>query len=302
MKAQHLLVALLFLCFSCGTQTVSDSEKEKIQKEVKDQINSTIKVLESADANGLMQTLIDSPDFRYGAVGRSADYKSTNDFVMQFFGTMSNQKGEIINDKIWVLDKSTVLYVAESKWIMNFKDGRIIVQEPWLWENLMKKVDGKWKTLYGSEFGSEKLISNPEKQKELNQIELHKQFIGKWKIEVGKDTICFWEVKPFGTGLDCYFQYVSNGKMFMEGKQLWGYDSTIDKFTMSEMIKGMDNLMYATEFSTKTKCQMMNFSDILFPDNTKLRWEVEIKSPDSFEQYYIYNGKVTKTMKSQRVK
>ena len=302
MKAQHLLVVLLLLCFSCGTKTISDSEKEKIQNEVKEQINSTIKVLESADANGLLQTLIDSPEFRYGAGGRTADYKSTRDFVSQFFGTMSNQKGEIINDKIWVLDKSTALYVAESKWIMNFKDGRIIVQEPWLWENLMKKVDGKWKTLYGSEFGSEKLIPNPEKQKELNQIELYKQFIGKWKIEVGKDTICLWEVKPFGTGFDCYFQYVSNGKMFMDGKQLWGYDMTNDKFIMSEMIKGMDNQIYAWDFITKTKCRITKFSEMMYPDNAKLRWEVEFKSPDAFEQYYIYNNKLTKTMKSHRVK
>ena len=177
-----------------------------------------------------------------------------------------------------------------------------MVSDPWVMENLLKKVDGKWQALYVSEFGLRKLVPNPEKQKELNQIELHKQFIGKWKIEIGKDTICIWDVKPYGTGLDCYFQFVSKGKMLMDGKQLWGYDTTVDKFIMSEMIKGMDNQIYAWDFVTKTKCRVTKFSDMIYPDNAKLRWEVEFKSPDSFEQYYIYNNKVTKTMKSQRVK
>lgn len=293
---------MLLLCFSCGKPTVSDSEKEKIQKEVKEQIQATVKAIETVDAEALKQSIYDTPDYRYSSGGRTYDYKATNEFVQWLFPTMKNQKGEITKEKIWVLDETTALYVAESKWTVNFKDGRIVVQDPWVWENLFKKVDGKWLSLYTSEFGIEKLVPNPEKQKELNQIELYKQFIGKWKIEIGKDTICFWDVKPYGTGLDCYFQFVSKGKMFMEGKQLLGYDTALDKFIMSEMIKGWDNQIYAWDFVSKSKCRVTKFSDMLYPDNAKLRYEVEFKSPDSFEQHYIFNGKVTKTLKSQRIK
>lgn len=155
---------------------------------------------------------------------------------------------------------------------------------------------------YGSEFGKEKLISNPEKQKGMNQVELFKQLIGKWKIEAGKDTICYCDFKPYGTGLDGNFQFVANGKIFTEGKQILGYDSATDQFIMSDIIKGMDMQIFAASFITKTKYQAVKFQDMAYPDNAKLRVEVEFKSSDSFEQSYIFNNKVTKTIKGQRIK
>lgn len=299
MKAQNLFVVILLLCFSCGTQ-ITDSEKEKIQKEVKEQFKATIQALESVDPEATKQTLLDSPDFRYAAGGKTIGFQEINERVKANFKTRINQKAEIIKENIWVLDNSTALYVAEVKWTVNNKDGRIIVSDPWVMENLLKKVDGKWKALYVSESGLQKLVPNPEKQKELNQIELHKQFIGTWNIEIGKDTLCIWEVKPYGTGFDCYFKYVANGKMFMEGKQLWGYDMTTDKFLMSEMIKGMDNQFYSWDFLSKNKCRITKFDDMLYPDRAKLRWEVEFISPNSFEQHFIFNDKITKIIKCQR--
>lgn len=302
MKAHYFSLALLFLCFSCGTQTVSDSEKGKIRKEVKEQIDATVKALETANIEAMKQTLSDSPDFRYSAGGRTFDYKATTDFIQWFFGTLNGQKGEIRNEKIWVLDKSTALYVAESKWTMNFKDGRIVVQEPWVWENLLKKVDGKWLSIYSGEFGEEKLVANSEMQKELNQIELHKQFIGSWKIEVGKDTICLWDVKPYGSGFDCYFKYVTNGKPIMEGKQMWEYDKATDRYTLAEVIKDTELKMYASYFVTNSKCIMTELSDVMHPESARKKWEVEIKSPQSMVQNYLVANKLKKSFSYQRVK
>lgn len=302
MKAHYLLFALLFLCFSCGTTTVSDSEKGKIEKEVKEQIQTTIKALESVDPEALNQTNLDSPDFRYGAGGKIADSKIVNDFVKQFFGTLINQKGNITNEKIWVLDKSTALYVAESKWTMNFKDGRIIVQEPWVWENLLKKVDGKWQALYVSEFGREKLVPNPEKQKELNQIELHKQYIGSWKVEAGKDTTFYLDIKPYGNSLEGNMKFVSKGKIVSEGKQLWDYDKTTDRFTVMELFKGMGSKIYSSCFTSKTKCVIVESSNAMYPDNAQQKWEIEIQLPQSMVENYFVANKLSKTSTYQRVK
>ena len=56
-------------------------------------------------------------------------------------------------------------------------------------------------------------ISHAQKtQPKLDQIELFKQFIGLWKGEVGKDTTEFWEVKSYGTGLECNYKYVAKDK------------------------------------------------------------------------------------------
>jgi hypothetical protein len=302
MKAHYLLFVLLFLCFSCGTTTVSDSEKEKIEKEVKEQIQTTIKALESVDPEALNRTNLDSPDFRYGAGGKIADSKIVNDFVKQFFGTLINQKGEITNEKIWVLDKSTALYVAESKWTMNFKDGRIVVQEPWVWESLLKKVDGKWQALYVSEFGKEKFVPNPEKQKELNQIELHKQYIGSWKVEAGKDTTFYLDIKPYGNSLEGNMKFVSKGKIVSEGKQLWDYDKTMDRFIVMELFKGMGSKIYSSSFTSKTKCVIVESPNAMYPDNAQQKWEIEIQLPQSMVENYFVANKLSKTSTYQRIK
>lgn len=67
----------------------------------------------------------------------------------------------------------------------------------------------------------------------LDQMELMKQFLGSWKCDVAKDTICYWDIKSFGTGIEGYFKYVTKGKIVTEGKELWGYDKTIDKCILS---------------------------------------------------------------------
>lgn len=303
MKARNLFMALLLLCFSCGAPTISDSEKEKIQKEVKEQIQTTIKSLESADAEALKQTLFNTSDFRYaGSSGTLADYKSSCEFIDGFLGSLINQKGEITNEKIYVLDKSTVLYVAQSKWTMNFKDGRIVVQEPWIWENLLKKVDGKWLSMYGSEFGQEKMLPNIEKQKELNQIELHKQFIGKWQADFGKDTICFMELKPFGLGLTTDFKYITKGKPFIEGKQLIGIDPKTERFTLVEQEKGSGNSLLSVFFVTKSRWLMIPYSYALYPDNSPVRWECEFISPDQINYFEVRNNKAGEIRKFMRIK
>jgi serine kinase of HPr protein (carbohydrate metabolism regulator) len=56
-----------------------------------------------------------------------------------------------------------------------------------------------------------------------------KQFLSSWKCDVAKDTICYWDIKSFGTGIEGYFKYVTNGKIVTEGKELWGYLRNLNK-------------------------------------------------------------------------
>ena len=128
-----------------------------------------------------------------------------------------------------------------------------------------------------------------------NQVELHKQFVGKWKTEEARDTSVVWTVKSYGTGIYGNCKLVTNGKIVMEGKQLWGYDKNLDKYTMSEMIKGMDNVLYSSWFTSKNKCTLIFYSDILSPNNASMRYEVEFKSPDKLVQTTFVNNIPTKT-------
>jgi len=82
---------------------------------------------------------------------------------------------------------------------------------------------------------SNKLLAQTS-QKQLNQVELMKQFIGSWKADLSKDSILFFNYKSFGTGLECNYKIVIKG-IETEGKQLLGYNKSIDKFIISLMTK-----------------------------------------------------------------
>lgn len=136
----------------------------------------------------------------------------------------------------------------------------------------------------------------------LDQMELMKQLIGSWKCDVAKDTICYWYIKSFGTGVEGYFKYVTKGKIVTEGKELWGYDKTTDKFILSEMIKGVDIALYVTWFSSKNKCVMFPYSDISNSERATSKWEVEFTSPDVLVETTFVNNNPVKTDSYTRIK
>jgi len=127
-------------------------------------------------------------------------------------------------------------------------------------------------------------------QPKLNQVELMKQFLGSWKCDVDKDTTAFWDTKSYGTGLECEYNYVKNGKIVSEGRQLWGYDKTIDKYYATTLPKGMDIYIDVYCFISEIKCKIYTLNDIQNPEIAPVRWEIEFKSPDMFIETYISNN------------
>jgi hypothetical protein len=304
MKTRLIFLVLLIVCFACGTnnKSVSDAQKEKIKGEVKEVVNTIFKGCEEANFDMAMAPFLNSPDFVYIYNGVIFNYKAVVDGMGPMFRTMLNQKIRIIDEKYVFLDKSTVIYTTNSKWLENYKDGHAVLSDPMAFQITFKKINNKWEAISGVESSIRQDVKNTETSKELNQAELHKQFLGYWKGEVAKDTTCFWDVKSYGTGFDCYFKYVSKGKTVMDGKQLWGYDNKLDKCSMSEMIKGMDNSVYVTWFTSKNKCSFLSYGDISNPDMASTKWELEFKTPDTFLQTMIVNNKTVKVDTFTRVK
>ena len=304
MKTRLIFLVLLIACLSCGTNNkpVSDAQKEKIKGDLKEVVNTIIKGAEEANFDMAMSPWFDSPDFSYINNGKAYTYKEVIDGFSSMFNTLQNQKGTIVEEKYAVLDNSTALYTVNSKWLMNFKDGHSVLQDPWIVQFTFKKIDNKWRVINGVESGFEKVVKASEAPKELDQVELHKQLIGNWKGEVAKDTICFMDVKSYGIGFEGYFKYVTQGKIVMEGKFLWGYDKNLDKFNLSEMIKGMDNVFYSSWFTSKNKCAVYFNNDISNLDNASTKWEMEFTSPDMFSQTTIVNNKPVKIDTFTRIK
>jgi hypothetical protein len=139
-------------------------------------------------------------------------------------------------------------------------------------------------------------------QPKLDQVELMKQFLGSWKCDVDKDTTAFWNTKSYGTGLVCEYNYVKNGKIASEGKQLWGYDKTIDKFYATTLPKGMDIYIDVYCFISKDKCKIFTLYNIDNPEKASVRWEIEFKSPEMFIETYISNNEPFKIRTFTRIK
>jgi hypothetical protein len=125
----------------------------------------------------------------------------------------------------------------------------------------------------------------------LNQVELMKQLIGSWKVDMGKDTVLFWDAKPFGTGLECYYKTVTKEKTLMEAKQLFGYDKKTDKYIAANLVKGMDMEIWALWFTSNNKYVITYYSDISDPEKSLFKMDGEFKSPNVYTESFIMNGK-----------
>jgi hypothetical protein len=303
MKTIFIAIALLIVCFSCGknNKPVSDAQKEKIKGAVKEVVNNIIKGSEEANFDMVTATCLDSPDFVFLSNGRTYNYKEFVD-MKPVFNSLLNQKCTIVNEKYAVLDNFTVLYTADSKWSVNYKDGHSTLEDPEAIMILFKKIDGKWEVTYFVDSFIEKIVKYSEPSKEINQVELMKQFLGTWKCDIAKDTTAFYEGKSYGTGLDCYFKFITKGNVVMEGKQLRGYNKNIDKFIFSGMMKGTDMNFFAGWFISKNKYIYVPYSDISNPDKASWKIEGEFKSPDMIFETSFINDKTAKTSTWTRAK
>jgi len=294
MKTRLIILVMLIVCFSCGTNNkpLSDAQKEKIKGEVKEVVNTIFKGAEEANFEMATEPWLDSPDFVYMSNGTTFTYKEFMDFMKPIADSFLNQKCTIVDEKFAVLDNSTVVYSANTKWLVNYKDGHSVIQDPWAMQFIFKKIDNRWRVVYCTESGEEKSVPSAS-SKGLNQVELFKQMIGTWKAEIARDTFYIAQYKPFGNGLEGNIKIVTGGKKIMEGKVLLGYDKKNDKFVETDLVEGSDIMLYGIWFTSKSTLTEVPWEDILNPEKTPVIWKYEIKSPDLFVWNNIENNKTT---------
>jgi hypothetical protein len=296
MKTRIIFLLMLFVCFSCtsNNKPVSDAQKEKICGEVKEVMNTFITGCEEGNFEKASAVWIDSPDFVFLINGKTYSYKEMME-MKSAFDALLNQKCTIVNEKYLVLDNSTVLYSANSKWEVNYKDGHSTLEDPEAIMILFRKTGNSWKAGYLVDSFIERTVKFAEPSKEINQVDLFKKFIGLWVGKSGQDTTFTWEAKPFGTGLECSYKSVIEGKTLSEGKQLFGYDKKTDKYIVANLVKGMDQDLGAAWFVSNDKFLITNLDQMSTPDKASLRVEGEFKSPAVYVEKVFYNGKATGT-------
>jgi hypothetical protein len=161
MKTRLILMLLLFTGFLCCTspeKPLSDTDKYLIKSDVKKVINTIIKGCEEVNFEMATAPFEDSPDFRYITNGTISTYKEFISGMKPTFELFSNQKVTLFSENFSFPDNSTVLYTSSARREMNFKDGNSIIAEPMAWFLLFKKIDKKWKVIYGVESYFEKNV------------------------------------------------------------------------------------------------------------------------------------------------
>jgi hypothetical protein len=213
------------------------------------------------------------------------------------FGSFLNQKCTIVGEKFAILDNSTVSYTANTKWLVNYKDGHSILQDPWVMQIIFKKIDSKWKVINCVESGVEKSVPS-ESSKGLNQAELLMQYVGNFEAPSGKDTTEFVQFKSLQgqNVLSLYAKVVTKGKILFEEMGFWGYDAANNKIDLSVMVSNGYVFHYLGEFTSPDKLEFFDVNSA-----TGNKFIMERISSDVFKETSIINNK-TATRISKRVK
>jgi hypothetical protein len=141
-------------------------------------------------------------------------------------------------------------------------------------------------------------------QPELNQVELMKQFIGTWKYDTNKDTVYTADFKPYGNGgLEFSLKGVTKGKVWLDMKELWGYDKKRDKIVVAGLMKDSPNIMLqAAWFTAKNKYEQVPLEFASDPEHAGFKVLFELKLPDLVLREEIVNNKSLGTETYTRVK
>jgi hypothetical protein len=88
----------------------------------------------------------------------------------------------------------------------------------------------------------------------------------------------------------------------LEGRQLWGYDSRLDKYVVATLETSKDIWLLAFWFTSRNKYLLTSLSDVSNADKAFFKVEGEINSADSFTETWIMNDKVVVKYDYKRIK
>jgi len=133
----------------------------------------------------------------------------------------------------------------------------------------------------------------------LNQVDLMKKFVGRWRCELGKDTVVIGDNFAFGTGLVCNSQIFVKGKVINSVKQLYGYDKNTDRFIVAELIETSPVIEICSSwFTTENAGELV----VTNPDNAPFSFKFEFKNADLIVQKALQNDKVVREITITRIR
>jgi hypothetical protein len=131
-----------------------------------------------------------------------------------------------------------------------------------------------------------------------------KKFAGKFKGELGKDTVVISDIKSFGiSGLEANQKMLFKDKVLSEEKNVWGYDKKYDKYICARIWKDNPEIVLMVFwFTSENTCERIPHEFISHPELATSKAIYEFKSPDLILKTDIVNGKPVRTYSWTRAK
>lgn len=150
-KILFLLTVLMFWACSDRNKPLSNDEKNQIINEAKATIATIIQTCEKPDPEMLKSLYLNSPDFVSMVGGNYAEYEQSLKNVDGYFANVASQKSTVSKEKYVILDASTVLYTADSRWEVKLKNDTTLIMDPAGMQFILKKIANEWKVLSWTE-------------------------------------------------------------------------------------------------------------------------------------------------------
>jgi hypothetical protein len=184
-----------------NNKPLSEDQKQKVTVETREFVANLFKVAEAANPDSALKFYDNSSEFAIPLNGKIYSYEDFTKMIRAVFGSLDNQKITPVVESYNVLDKNTVIYSFQCKCVENFKDGSVVLQDPWYSVMVLRKIKGEWRIVSGPEWGEARMIKPAKTASELDQLRLFGQFQGTWQANFRKDTTDIYEYTQFGKTL-----------------------------------------------------------------------------------------------------
>lgn len=303
MKSKMIIALMMLFCISCtnNNKPISDAERQQITNDVKAVSDQIFKAAGEANSDALTKLYYDVPGSSILMPdGKKMTGAEFNDMVKDVFSTIDSQKITTIAEDFNIISRNIVWYTNISKTLINLKDSSIIEQNPWSSYFLFKKIDNQWRWVAGTESGHTRIVRPASLPKDLDQVGLSKQWLGKWRRDNG-DTVTISDRQAFGNTMITLTNTTVKGKPYVEVKQLWGFDRVHNRLTyLNAFPKGSG--LGSLKFTSPTTFTIIPYDYIAEPQYAPFRIEGEFTDPETLVQKQIFNNETTRTYTSKRIK
>ena len=158
MKPTLLIGLALFLLFGCGRQEpaqMTPQEQDVAKKEISEVLNQQLQSASKLDAEALLQSYSNSPDFiLLTAVGSMVDYQGAKNGTAEMYKSLTSLKFTTIKNEFRFLPGNVVICAWLGKCDVTFKTEERAMIDSYAITFVFKKLDNSWKIIYSHESAS----------------------------------------------------------------------------------------------------------------------------------------------------